>query len=162
MVDRYNYNQLFKARHKALGLCVDCKNMAEPGKLRCRKHLDMNCKSVKNRPNYAPAMRTKDAQRRIREGICLDCSRPSEPYRQYCKLHMEQRQARTVKYRKVQVVKKGHCPHCGRLKSKEFDNGYSLCSLCREKRSHRGSGRIYRNYPRDMAKNYNQYLKGAA
>lgn len=39
----------YRDEHKRAGLCVDCNREAEPGRIRCRHHLDLQAKKAKNR-----------------------------------------------------------------------------------------------------------------
>lgn len=59
----------YKAKHKSVGLCVDCSDWALPGRIRCKKHQESL------RPLMRKALRKIRARRRD-EGRCTSCGVP--------------------------------------------------------------------------------------
>lgn len=43
------YNRSWRKDHTDKGLCLDCNNKAEPGYLRCKKHLEQNAQIARKR-----------------------------------------------------------------------------------------------------------------
>jgi len=48
---KQKYNRSWRKVHRDKGLCVDCNAKAEPGYLRCRKHLEQNAEINRRRRN---------------------------------------------------------------------------------------------------------------
>lgn len=51
MFDIKQYRRVWREQHKKLGLCVDCNDKAEEGRIRCQKHLDRQAEYTANRRN---------------------------------------------------------------------------------------------------------------
>jgi hypothetical protein len=49
MKPKQQYNRSWRKDHTDKGLCLDCNNKAEPGYLRCRKHLEQNAQIARKR-----------------------------------------------------------------------------------------------------------------
>ena len=61
------------------GLCYDCNQPAEQGRIRCAKHLQQ-----------AREERARFLQRRkAKPGLCRDCNLPAEPGKSRCAKHIE-------------------------------------------------------------------------
>jgi hypothetical protein len=76
-------NQIYKQRHRDLGLCVDCSEPVYPDKTRCIKHMRNNCAYSagyyqRNIEHYR-LMHKRIKAKRIRDGCCKICGAPLDP-----------------------------------------------------------------------------------
>lgn len=105
----------WRAHRRAMGLCVDCREKARPGRSYCEKHAERNRLLTEQ----------KRIQRR-KSGRCVACGDMAMPGKSRCRLcniaHNE-----TCRLRKVRLTENGLCPRCG---SREPTDGKTYCTRC--------------------------------
>ena len=83
-MDKREYQREYRRKRKEAGICYQCKNPVYRGRVRCVKHLRMDCADSRKYQKkigeeYLKRQRN-NKQRRKEEGKCATCSTPLESY----------------------------------------------------------------------------------
>ena len=102
---------------KIQGICICCKNKAEPGKVKCKSCADRDNKS-----------QTKYQNLKRLVGICIDCGNKALPHKSKCQKCLDKDS--NYNYHRYHVRKsKGICLFC----DNKAEPGKVKCKLCLQK-----------------------------
>ena len=86
-------NRLYRRERKRLGLCPNCNADAEPGKSKCRKHLDEAHENIK-----------RHLQRKFERGECRKCKNPRLPELTVCAEHRVAKKHRRERLDEIRAI----------------------------------------------------------